>query len=175
MSETNKREYETASIENKIFKIQNEIGAISKDATNPFYKSKYADINSALQQLQPLFKKYGIVIKQPPKDGKVLTILTCVDTGQYVYSDLELPINDDPQKVGSTITYYRRYTLFGLLGLNTEDDDGNTASRVISKNKLSKSQYQATLKGTKEQAQKVLTNFDVTSEQQKGIKSKFNI
>ena len=41
MSE-NKREYETASIENKIFKIQNEIGAILKDATNPFYKSKYA-------------------------------------------------------------------------------------------------------------------------------------
>ena len=69
MSETNKREYETASIENKIFKIQNEIGAILKDATNPIYKSKYADINSALQQLQPLFKKYGIVIKQPPKDG----------------------------------------------------------------------------------------------------------
>ena len=174
MSE-NKGEFTTESIEKKIFKIQNEIGAILKDATNPFFKSKYADINSALQQLQPLFKKHGIVIKQPTRDGKVFTILTCVETGQYVFSELEIPVNDDPQKVGSTITYYRRYTLIGLLGLNTEDDDGNMASKSTTKSKLSANQYQATLKGTKEQAVKVLNSFNVSAEHEKAIKSKFNI
>ena len=64
MSE-NKGEFTTGSIEKKVFKIQNEVGAIFNDATNPFYQSKYTDINSAIKQLQPLFKKHGIVFKQP--------------------------------------------------------------------------------------------------------------
>ncbi len=174
MSE-NKGEFTTGSIEKKVFKIQNEVGAIFNDATNPFFQSKYTDINSAIKQLQPLFKKHGIVFKQPIRDGKVLTILTCVDTGQYVFSELELPVNADPQKVGSTITYYRRYTLIGLLGIFTKDDDGNIASTSTTKSKLSASQYQATLKGTKEQALTVLETFNVSSEHEKSIKAKFNI
>ena len=41
-----------------------------------------------------------------------------------------IPLGDitDPQKLGGAITYYRRYTLQSLLGLQAEDDDGNTAS-----------------------------------------------
>ena len=43
------------SVNEKLFALQNEIGVISKDTTNPFYKSKYFDINSLIKQLQPLF------------------------------------------------------------------------------------------------------------------------
>jgi hypothetical protein len=39
-----------------------------------------------------------------------------------------LPNLQDPQKLGSAITY-RRYTLQSLLGLQAEDDDGNKAKR----------------------------------------------
>ena len=134
-----------------------------------------------MKQLQPLFEKHGVIVQQPTRvdesgNQRVMTILRCKDTGEFDSSDLIIPFNDNPQRVGSAITYYKRYTLFGLLGLNTEeDDDGQAASQTTAVKKLSQSQYQATLKGTKEQAEKVLKGFNVTDEQKKGIETKFNL
>jgi hypothetical protein len=48
-----------------------------------------------------------------------------------VTSEMQLPSIQDPQKIGSAITYYRRYTLQSLLSLKAEDDDGNLASNPI--------------------------------------------
>ena len=123
-----KMDFPNWSINLKIFRIQNEIEAIIKDANNPYFKSNYADINAMLEQLQPLLNKYKVCIEQPINDSKVFTILTCVDTGQSKSSSLELQLVSDPQKLGSAITYYRRYTLQGLLGIRTKDDDANLAS-----------------------------------------------
>lgn len=123
-----KMDFPNWSINLKIFRIQNEIEAIIKDANNPYFKSNYADINAMLEQLQPLLNKYKVCIEQPINDGKVFTTLTCVETGQFKSSSLELQLVSDPQKLGSAITYYRRYTLQGLLGIRTKDDDANTAS-----------------------------------------------
>ena len=123
-----KMDFPNWSINLKIFRIQNEIEAIIKDAKNPYFKSNYADINAMLEQLQPLLNKYKVVIEQPMIDGKVFTILTCVETGDSKQSCLELQPLSDPQKLGSVITYYRRYTLQGLLGIRTKDDDANAAS-----------------------------------------------
>jgi|TARA_R100000479_G_C6293290_1_gene167422 hypothetical protein len=123
-----KMDFPNWSINLKIFRIQNEIEAIIKDANNPYFKSNYADINAMLEQLQPLLNKYKVCIEQPINDSKVFTILTCVETGQSKSSSLELQLVSDPQKLGSAITYYRRYTLQGLLGIRTKDDDANTAS-----------------------------------------------
>ncbi len=123
-----KMDFPNWSINLKIFRIQNEIEAIIKDANNPFFKSNYADINAMLEQLQPLLNKYKVCIEQPMKDGKVFTILTCVETGQSKSSSLELQPVSDPQKLGSTITYFRRFTLQGLIGIRTKDDDANQAS-----------------------------------------------
>jgi hypothetical protein len=123
-----KMDFPNWSINLKIFRIQNELEAIIKDAKNPYFKSNYADINAMLEQLQPLLNKYKVVIEQPMIDGKVFTILTCVDTGDSKSSSLELQPMSDPQKLGSVITYYRRYTLQGLLGIRTKDDDANAAS-----------------------------------------------
>ncbi len=123
-----KMDFPNWSINLKIFRIQNELEAIIKDAKNPYFKSNYADINAMLEQLQPLLNRYKVAIEQPMKDGKVFTILTCVDTGDSKSSSLELQPISDPQKLGSVITYYRRYTLQGLLGIRTKDDDANIAS-----------------------------------------------
>jgi len=123
-----KMDFPNWSINLKIFRIQNEIEAIIKDAKNPYFKSNYADINAMLEQLQPLLNKYKVAIEQPMRDGKVFTILTCVDTGDSKSSSLELQPMSDPQKLGSVITYFRRYTLQGLLGIRTKDDDANSAS-----------------------------------------------
>ena len=114
----------------KLFNLQQEIGTISKDAKNPFYKSKYFDINSLIKQLQPLLKKHKLLLLQPIEEDMVVSKLICIDGTGGVISALKLPEIADPQKLGSCITYYRRYTLASLLGLQAVDDDANVASGV---------------------------------------------
>ena len=111
----------------KISLVKQEIGKISKDKENPFFKSKYFDINSLLEHIEPLLQINGLVLIQPIKDGKVQTVIQDIETSEFEYSELKLPDLPDPQKLGSAITYYRRYTLQSLLGLQAEDDDGNKA------------------------------------------------
>jgi hypothetical protein len=118
------------NINEKLFNLQQEIGTISKDASNPFYKSKYFDINSLINQLQPLLKKHRLLLLQPIELDMVYSKLFCVDGSGEVLSGLKLPEITDPQKLGSCITYYRRYTLASLLGLQAVDDDANVASGV---------------------------------------------
>tara|TARA_R100001463_G_scaffold28410_3_gene65068 strand:+ start:1559 stop:2083 length:525 start_codon:yes stop_codon:yes gene_type:complete len=120
------------NVNEKLFNLQKEIGTISKDETNPFYGSAYFDINSLIKQLQPLLNKYRLSLKQPVKFDAinnlsyVQTYFECADTSQRSdTSELKLPELSDPQKIGSCITYYRRYTLASLLALQAEDDDAN--------------------------------------------------
>jgi hypothetical protein len=121
------------NINEKLFNLQQEIGVISKDAKNPFYKSKYFDINSLIKQLNPLLKKYRLLLIQPIEEDAVYTKVICVDGTGAVLSALKLPEINDPQKLGSAITYYRRYTLASLLGLQAVDDDANIASGAVEK------------------------------------------
>ena len=118
------------NINQKLFNLQQEIGTISKDASNPFYKSKYFDINSLINQLNPLFKKHKLLLLQPIEEDMVYSKLICIDGTGGVKSALKLPEINDPQKLGSAIAYYRRYTLASLLGLQAVDDDANIASEV---------------------------------------------
>jgi len=118
------------SINEKLFKLQNEIGAISKDSKNPFYKSKYFDINSLIDALKPHLQKHGLLLIQPIEGGTVNSRIIDIETGDHYESSMELPNISDPQKMGSAVTYYRRYTLQSLLALQAEDDDGNKASRA---------------------------------------------
>ena len=123
------------NINEKLFNLQQEIGAVSKDASNPFYKSRYFDINSLIKQLQPLLKKHRLLLLQPIEEDMVVSKLICVDGTGATISGLKLPVIADPQKLGSCITYYRRYTLSSLLGLQAEDDDANAASGVTEEQK----------------------------------------
>ena len=121
------------NINEKLFNLQQEIGVISKDAKNPFYKSKYFDINSLIKQLNPLLKKYRLLLIQPIEEDAVYTKIICVDGTGAVLSALKLPEINDPQKLGSAITYYRRYTLASLLGLQAVDDDANMTVGAVEK------------------------------------------
>ena len=123
------------NINQKLFNLQQEIGTISKDASNPFYKSKYFDINSLINQLNPLLKKHRLLLLQPIEEDCVYSKIICIDGTGGVISALKLPEINDPQKLGSAITYYRRYTLASLLGLQAVDDDANIASGLVEKKK----------------------------------------
>lgn len=119
---------------NKILKIQSEIGVLSKTETNPFFKSKYMDINGLLAQLLPLLEKYGLTVVQPLSniEGKP-ALNTLIYDGDSLLVSYAMPLPDlqDPQKMGSAITYYRRYALQSLFLLQAQDDDGNHASKKV--------------------------------------------
>jgi hypothetical protein len=124
------------SIYKKLFEAKKEIEAISKDAINPFFKKAYFDINKILSDIEPILQKHKLLLLQPILDGKVRTEIRDAEKDgstkeSFVYSEMSLPNIQDPQKLGSAITYYRRYTLQSLLGLQAEDDDGNTATKQV--------------------------------------------
>jgi hypothetical protein len=112
------------SIYEKLAAVKSEIGKLSKDSTNPFYKSKYFDINALLEHVEPRLDEHGLLLLQPIIDGKVYSRIIEIETGKLVESFLELPTYTDPQKTGICVTYFRRYTLQSLLGIQAEDSDG---------------------------------------------------
>lgn len=112
----------------KLSAVKAEVGRISKDSNNPFFKSKYFDINSLLMHVEPIIQKNGLLLLQPIQDGLVKSII--YDTNGFsIESGINLTGITDPQKLGSAITYFRRYTLQSLLALQAEDDDANLASK----------------------------------------------
>jgi len=118
----------------KLFKLINEIGKISKDKTNPFYKSSYFDINTLMEHLKPLLEKHNLMLMQPltniaGKPAIQTMIYDIEDDGRLILtSRMPLPDLQDPQKMGSAITYFRRYALQSALCLQADDDDANYAS-----------------------------------------------
>ena len=162
------------SIYKKLFEAKKEIGKISKDSTNPFYKSKYFDVNSLLEHVEPILQNHDLLLLQPISNGAVTTIIYDIDTENknYMSSSIPLPNIQDPQKLGSAITYYRRYTLQSLLGLQAEDDDGNTATKQVKterKQALTNEQYQSAKNATKEQILNVLKGFRMTPDQRNAL------
>lgn len=122
-----------SKLKEKIALIKQEIGKMSKDKSNPFFKSKYFDINQILDELKPLEEKHRILITQPLTQVHGLPALSFVieniESDEKVEYETVLPNNTDPQKMGSTITYFRRYALVSYFGLQAEDDDGNLGAK----------------------------------------------
>ncbi len=123
---------------NALMAIQKEVGDLKKDASNPFFKSSYADLNQVLDMLKPLFIKHDFILAQMPDviDGmSVLTTILFHKSGDELRSHAALVSKDpnDPQKLGSAITYMRRYSLISMFGLKAVDDDGNDASTTKKK------------------------------------------
>jgi hypothetical protein len=122
------------SIYTKLNEFKKEIGAISKDEKNPFFNSKYFDINGLLRHTEPLLQKNGLLLLQPIIKGEVISEIIDIESGESVTSSIALPAIQDPQKLGSAVTYYRRYTLQSLLSLQAEDDDANIATKSVKEN-----------------------------------------
>lgn len=113
-------------------KAQGEMGGASKDAANPFFKSKYADLGSVVHALKQPFADNGLSYSQFPiaEDDKVgIETILMHKSGQWLSNSvLFTPTKKDVQGAGSVITYARRYSLQALAGIPSEDDDGSAAS-----------------------------------------------
>ena len=112
---------------------QAEIENASKNANNPHFRSKYADLAEVLNTARPVLSKHGIAVIQFPSfaDGvaSVETVITH-KSGEWMSDKCSAPVSkQDPQGVGSAITYLRRYSLAAVAGIAQEDDDANHASQ----------------------------------------------
>jgi hypothetical protein len=124
------RSSSVAKLAAALAKAQMEMEGATKDAINPHFKSKYADLASVREACKPL-SKHGIAILQPTRaDGAAVTVTTLLihDSGEWISEDLTLTAGQaTPQAVGSAITYGRRYGLAAMVGIAPEDDDGEAA------------------------------------------------
>lgn len=127
---------EIKQISKAIVNAQPEIAAALKDSTNPHFRSKYADLTAVWHACKDVLKQHKLAVIQffepCEKDGYVLTVTRLIhESGEWVEGKLLLPYKDNnPQNVGSAITYARRYSLSAMLGIVTEeDDDANQASQ----------------------------------------------
>jgi hypothetical protein len=131
-------------IYHKLHLAKQEIGKVTKGSNNPFFKSKYADLNAILEATEPILLKYGLILLQPILDGSVCTQIIDIESGNKIESILKLPDITDPQKLIASITYYRRGSLQSLLSMQAVDLDGNDVAETIRNQKptISKERFE---------------------------------
>lgn len=118
-----------------LVKFRSELKPAVKDANNPFFKSTYADLSSIIEASREPLAANGLSFVQVVHDGEAAKVETIIvhESGQSISCGIVaiMPSKKDPQGFGSAITYARRYSLQSALGIPTEDDDGNEASKPV--------------------------------------------
>lgn len=111
---------------------QGEIENASKNAANPHFRSRYADLAEVLNTARPVLSKHGLSLTQfPSYDGTLAHVTTVLahSSGGYISGTAScVPAKADAQGIGSASTYCRRYGAAAIVGIAQEDDDGNAAA-----------------------------------------------
>ena len=120
--------------------VQGKLTHAKKDSANPFFKSKYADLESVWDACRDLLASNGLAVSQFPGSyceidkSMALTTIITHESGEYISETMSVPVSKvDPQGAGSAITYMRRYALAAVVGVVQADDDGNAASNPVNK------------------------------------------
>ena len=117
-----------------LLKAQKAIKAAIKDANNPHFKSKYADLSSVIDAVKAPLNDNSIIFTQgvgSNDNGVTVETMLLHVSGEWISETLTVPVQkNDAQGVGSAITYGRRYGLQALCGVPAEDDDGNAATKA---------------------------------------------
>jgi hypothetical protein len=105
-----------------------------KNASNPHFRSKYADLAACIEAVDEPFLNAGIAMYQETfEDATGITVETVLlhESGESMRcGKLHVPASkQDPQGYGSALTYAIRYSLMTACGIAPEDDDGNEATK----------------------------------------------
>lgn len=129
---------EVTKLSQAMLKVQQQLQPAIKDARNTFVGNDYATLNSVMETCKETLISHGIWLTQLPCPAPVElgtghialeTKLIHAESGEWISSTAVIPLpKNDPQGMGSAIAYARRYSLCAMLGIITEDDDGNAAS-----------------------------------------------
>ena len=114
---------------------QANMGKALKQANNPHFRSKYADLGSVMDACLPALNEAGIALIQPTGEDEhgrfVETTLIHGESGETLSCRVPLIVGkNDMQGYGSAVTYARRYGLMAMAGIAPEDDDGNAAAKA---------------------------------------------
>ena len=148
-------------------KAQGEMVGAKKDKKNKFFGSSYADLSSVFDAIREPFYNNGLSVTQlidVLESGKQVIITRLMhNSGEFIEGKMLLPEEENPQKLGSLITYYRRYALMSIAGIPAEDDDGNLASTPAKKStqyvsKEQVSDLESTINGNSRVRRLVLEN-----------------
>jgi hypothetical protein len=121
-----------------LVKAQKAFGPALKTATNPHFRSRYADLAACVEAVMDGLNSNGIALIQQCSESDTGVIVETVfihESGEMLNcGKLHVPaVKHDPQGYGSALTYARRYSLMAACGIAPEDDDGNAASRKVEK------------------------------------------
>jgi hypothetical protein len=122
------------NIATALVKAQQAFGPALKTATNPHFRSRYADLAACVEAVMDGLNHNGIALIQQCSESDTGVIVETVfihESGEMLNcGKLHVPaVKHDPQGYGSALTYARRYSLMAACGIAPEDDDGNAASR----------------------------------------------
>lgn len=123
---------ETAELFKALAAFQGAVGAPKKNASNPHFKSKFADLAEVLETAKAPLAANGLALVQMPNgecDGAVrITTMITHSSGQWLRASVSMPVaQKTAQAVGSAISYGRRYCAMAALGMAADDDDGESA------------------------------------------------
>ncbi len=126
------------SIATALASAQINMGKALKQANNPHFRSKYADLGSVMDACLPALNEHGIAVIQPTGEDDtgrfVETIMIHGESGEQLSCRVPLIVSkNDMQGYGSAVTYARRYGLMAMAGIAPEDDDGNAAAKAAPK------------------------------------------
>lgn len=115
-------------------KAQGSMKHASKDNVNPHFKSKYADLASVWEACRGPLSENGLCIVQTLNiiEGQQVLVTTLGhSSGQWIKSQMIVPLCSRPHEMGSLLTYFRRYSLAAITGVYQDDDDANEAQANI--------------------------------------------
>jgi len=131
-----------AALAAALAKAQGQLESAKRDSENPFYRSRYADLASVWDACRKALSANGLAVVQTTKTGEAGTLLVTTlahSSGEWIRGEYPLhPMrqvqkegwvpSDDPQAIGSALTYARRYALAAIVGVAPDDDDDGEAA-----------------------------------------------
>lgn len=146
-------------------KAQANMGKALKQANNPHFRSKYADLGNVMDACLPALNEAGIALIQPTGEDEhgrfVETILIHGESGESLTCRVPLIVSkNDMQGYGSAVTYARRYGLMAMAGIAPEDDDGHAASKAPPRQEQRQQKPQETDAEAIERAKEYLSDAD---------------
>ena len=127
------------NIATALVKAQKAFGPALKTATNPHFRSRYADLSACVEAVVDALNDNGIYLLQKNydcNDGVMVETVFVHESGEMLECGIvHFPaVKHDPQGYASALTYARRYSLMAACGIAPEDDDGNAGSKPVKAN-----------------------------------------
>lgn len=143
-------------------KAQSTMGEAKEDSKNPFFKSNYADLTSVWRACRKSLTDNGLSVVQTTdmKDDKITIVTTLIhSSGEWMKGCLPLMLTkNDPQTMGSALTYARRYALAAIVGVCKEGEDDDAEQATVRKENINDDQIKQLIKsiGTDTEAKDII-------------------